>query len=201
MVLWLGLVVAAPPQPAGRPLVYWGARSPIVTLPEGPRSPTDAHLEEVHAVRDGDFVVFRCSFDRPVQEATRLPGGEPVSGRLRAVLHLDADGDRGTGLDEGPAGLRTGADFRFDLGVIAVGSDPDESLPALALVTVELAALSASDRRTTVWRADDGREDRAVSVYGPFVEFRVPSALLGLKPKARLVATEGDRVAEGRLGF
>jgi hypothetical protein len=54
--------------------------------------------------------------------------GAPVSGRLRAVLYVDADDNPKTGLAAGPKDPRTGADRRLEVGVIAVGADPDENL-------------------------------------------------------------------------
>src|SRR6266481_1758396 len=70
-----------------------------------------------------------------------LPGGLPVSGRLRAVVYVDADADRATGWDLGPDDLRTGAEYRLEVGVLALGADEEEKLPAQALVTAFLASL------------------------------------------------------------
>ncbi|HET7291625.1 MAG TPA: hypothetical protein VFM88_04305, partial [Vicinamibacteria bacterium] len=92
----------------GRPLYYWGARPAVVTLDEPATRGVEAAVLELHAARDGGDLVLRVGFDRPVREAVRLPDGTPVSGRLKAVVYIDADDDRSTGTQEGPADLRTG---------------------------------------------------------------------------------------------
>jgi hypothetical protein len=184
----------------GRPLFYWGARPPVIaTEAEADRGP-EARIVEVHAALDRGDLVLRLTLDRPVQEALYLPTGEPVSGRLRAVLYLDADGDRATGLDQGPRDLRTGADYRLEVGVVALGEDKDEKLPAQALVTAFLASLAPDGRRRSLWRGDDAATPDRVSVRGEWVELRLPGALVPLRPGARLILTDGERSWDGRIG-
>ena len=134
-----------------------------------------------------------------MREATRLPDGAPVSGRLRATLLIDRDADRATGLDQGPDDLRTGADLRLEVGVVAMGEDAEEHRPAMAVVTVTLASLSHEGRRQTLWRADDSEEgSRQVRTSGEWLEIRLP-AEAGVLPAARLVLNLQSRTLEGRL--
>ena len=84
-----------------------------------------------------------------------------MSGRLRATLYLDRDGERATGLAEGPADLRTGADLRLEVGVVAVGEDPEEKRAASALSPRTLVALAPDGRRKTLWRDRRRQEPRA----------------------------------------
>ena len=168
-----GLVEASSP-PEGRPLFYWGGRGAAIVVPKSERHETEAALEEVHVALDKGAMILRLAFDRDVGSAVSLPDGRPVSGRLRAVLNVDADGNRKTGADM-PGDPRMGADYRIELGVIAMGRDPDEDLPARALVTVAASALLPDGRRRAVWHADSD-DSVAVSIHGPFVEFRIPLA-------------------------
>jgi hypothetical protein len=170
----------------------------IATEAEADRGP-EAQILEVHAALDKGDLVLRLTWDRPVQEALYLPSGEPVSGRLRAVLYLDADGNRATGLDQGPRDLRTGADFRLELGVVALGADKEESLPAQALLTAFLASLTPDGRRRLLWRGDDASTPDRVSQRGEWVELRLPGAALGLRPGARLILSVGEKAWDGRI--
>lgn len=159
----------------------------------------EAQVLEVHAVLDQGGLVLRFTFDRPVREATYLPGGAPVSGRLRAVLYVDADADRATGWDAGPADLRTGAEYRIDVGVVALGEDEEEKLPAQALVTASVATLGRDGRRKSLWRGDDEAAPQQVSVRGEWVEVKLPAGDVTVKPAARLIFTVADRAWDGRL--
>lgn len=190
------LLLAAGP---GRPLYYWGALPPLIVTGADPGLGWEAQIEEVHAVMVEGDLLLRLTFDRPVHDALYLPGGEPVSGRLRAALYLDVDGDRASGLDEGPRDLRTGADLRIDVGVVALAEDKEEKLPATALVTASLAALSPEGRRRSLWRADDSARPHDVSGHGDWVEVRVPGALAPVRPGARLILVVGERSWDARL--
>jgi hypothetical protein len=201
----LALLLLALPAAQGAPLFYWGARPAVIATDAGPRRAADegadtlaARVAEVHAALDKDALVVRFTFDRPVEEATHLKDGRPVSGRLRAVLYVDGDDDRATGLQEGPADLRTGADLRLEVGVVAVGEDPEEKLAARALLTAALAQLGPDGRRKALWRADDVANPREVRAHGEWLELRLP-ALAGVGPKARLILGLQDRTLDGRL--
>ena len=127
-----------------------------------------------------------------------LPDGRPVSGRLRAVLHLDADASRKTGLDL-PGDPRMGADYRIEVGVIALGKDPDENLPERALVTVAASSLLPDGRRRAAWHADSD-DSVAVSIRGPYVEFRIPLSDVSVALGARIVfADERGHFFEGSI--
>lgn len=184
---------------SGRPLFYWGARPPVIATETAPSQGVEAQVLEVHgAIDQGGGLVLRFTFDRSVRDATYLPGGAPVSGRLRALLYLDADGDRATGWDLGPGDLRTGAEYRLEVGVVALGEDEDEKLPAQALITAYVATLGRDGRRKSLWRGDDAAAPQEISVRGEWVEVRLPREV-GVKGGARLVLTAGERVWDGRL--
>jgi hypothetical protein len=186
------MLLAAP----GRPLFYWGARPALIETGPLPSPGVEAQVVEVHAAIDRDDLVLRVTFDRPVSHAIRLPDGTPVSGRLRAVLHLDADGERATGWDAGSGDLRTGAELRVEVGVLALGADAQEKRPAQAIVMGSLFSLGRDGRRRSVWRSDDAAADR-VSVRGDGIELRIPAT--GAREGSRLILTAGDRVLDGRL--
>jgi hypothetical protein len=186
-------------QAPGRPLYYWGARpATLVTSTEG-REGTEARVVEVHGVVDDGELVLEVTFDRPVRDALYLPSGAPVSGRLRATLYVDGDASRETGWAAGPGDARTGADYRIDLGVLALGADPEEGIAAQPLVTVHAVALSEQGRQRTVWRGDHSATPGRVSLRGDSVEMRLPAGAVDVSPTARLVLIEGDQACEGRL--
>ena len=196
MVALMLLLLAPPP---GKPLFYWGARPPAIATEAAPGQGVEAQVLEVHAALDEGGLVLRVTFDRPVQDAIYLPGGLPVSGRLRAVVYVDADADRATGWDLGPDDLRTGAEYRLEVGVLALGADEEEKLPAQALVTAFLASLGPDGRRRSVWRGDDAAAPERISVHGEYVELRLPARELAVKEGARVVLTAGNRVWDGRV--
>ena len=113
-----------------------------------------AQVTEIHGVVDRNDLILRLSFDRPVRDALYLPSGAPVSGRLRAVVYVDADADRETGWAVSPGDARAGADYRVDVGVLALGADPDEGIAAQGIVTASLFELTADNRQRSLWRGD-----------------------------------------------
>jgi hypothetical protein len=183
----------------GRPLFYWGARPPVVVPDALVRGGAEAQVTEVHAARDAGDLVLRFTFDRPVGEALALADGTPVSGRLRAVLYVDGDDDRRTGLAADPPDPRQGADARLELGVLYVGEDPEEDREASAVISVVLSSLSASGRRRTSWRGDDVSRPDNVSARGEWVEVRVPAGRLvtDSRSRTRLILTVGSRSWDG----
>ncbi len=202
MLATLLLLALGRPAPTveGRPLFYWGARPPVIEVEAPAGEPSaEALVLEVHAVLDRGDLVLRFTFDRPVREAVTSPEGAPVSGRLRAVVYLDVDDNRRTGYDGGGEDLATGADQRFELGVVAVGEDVAERQQARALIAVNLATVGPDGRRRTLWRADDGAEPGRVSRRGEWVEVRMPADLTGAHVGSRLVLVQGSRAVAGRL--
>lgn len=208
---WLGcscLAVAltsalvAPAGAEGRPLFYWGSRPPLLSVPApaaGAPSSDEARVVELHAARDGGGVVLRFTFDRTVAAATHLPDGTPVSGRLRAVVYFDSDGDRATGWRAGASDLRTGADRRLEIGVLSLGADPEEQVAAQAVVTAGLHALDARGRRRTLWQADDAADLQSVSARGEWLEVRLPASAWAGNDRARLILAVGEQVLDARL--
>jgi len=184
----------------GRPLFYWGARPATVTAPASAQKEVEAQVVEVHGARDKGDLVLRFTLDRPVSEAIHLPDGTPVSGRLRALLYVDADDDRGTGWAQGSGDLRTGADLSVDLGAVSIGEDPDEKLPAGVVVSITLYSLTTEGRRRTLWRGDDDSEPARVSAHGEWVEVRLPADALRLSPRARLILAGAGGPHDGRIG-
>ena len=183
----------------GRPLFYWGARPPVVTAQASPAAGVaEARVTEVHAAVEPKGLVLRFSFDRPARDAMRLPDGTPVSGRLRAVLYLDTDDQRQTGLNRAPWIQGPRAEGRSSR-VVSVGDVPVEKRAASALLTVTLSSLLRDGRRKTVWRADAEGSPSEVSVHGEWVEVRIPKSALEPRAPLRLVLAEGDRAFEGRL--
>jgi hypothetical protein len=182
---------------AGRPLHYWGARPAVVVAEVQRGVGLEAQLEEVGLALDKGAFIFRLTFDRPVRDALYLKDGTPVSGRLHAAIYLDADDDRQTGLVQGPLDLRTGADYRLEVGVLALGADEAEKRPAQALVTATLASLQG-DKRRTVWRADDSADPQAVSAYNEWLEIRLPPGAFPAKEGARVILASGGRSWDGR---
>jgi len=193
------LALAAQARPEGRPLFYWGARPAAIAVPAPAPKGVEAQVLEVHAAHDKGDLVLRFTLDRPVEEATRLPDGTPISGRLRAVLYIDADDDQRTGWDQGRGDLRTGADQRFDLGAVSIGEDPDEKRPPGVVVSATLYSLTAEGRRQTLWRGDDESEPSRVSAHGEWVEVRLAAAALGFSPRGRLILATADGPLGGRV--
>jgi hypothetical protein len=193
--LWLVLLAAE-----GRPLFYWGARPPVVEAAPAAAESVAARVASVHAALDGADLVLRFTFDRPVREALRLSGGAPVSGRLNALLDVDVDDDRASGLAAGASDLRTGADRRFELGTRYLGADEAEGRATSAVeVTAQLFSLARDGRRRSLWRQDDSGDGRSLSWHGDAIELRVPETLLRLAPRARFILSEGGQAWDGRL--
>lgn len=188
--MWLPLVLLLAAPAEGRPLHYWGATPPLIVAEEpGKSASVEARVLEVHAAREADALVVRFSFDRPVRDGLL---------RLKAVLYLDVDDDRRSGLAQGDADLRTGCERRLEIGAVAMGADEEEKRPASVLVAATLYSLTAEGRRRTLWRADDEAAPTLVSAHGEWLEVRVPAAQLGLGPSFRAVLAAGDTLAAGR---
>jgi hypothetical protein len=156
-------------------------------------------VTEVHGVVDDGELVLRVSFDRSVREALYLPSGAPVSGRLRAALYVDGDAIRTTGWEAEVGDPRTGAEYRLDLGVLALGADPAEGITAQALVTVSAFMLTATGRQRNLWRSDHTASPDRISIRGDAIELRVPGGSMSVVPTARLALVVGDRGFEGSL--
>jgi len=198
MLPWLVLALVAPAE--GRPLFYWGARAPAITVEDAARGPaTEARVLEVHAASDKGDLVVRFSFDRPVRETLRLPNGTPVSGRLKAVLYFDVDDDKATGLAQGPFDLRTGSERRLEIGTVAMGADEEEERAASVVVSATLHTLSSEGRRRTLWRADDENEPARISAHGDWLEVRIAEELLGAGSSPRLILASGDTLLTGHV--
>jgi hypothetical protein len=158
-----------------------------------------AQVAEVHAAADAGSLLLRFSFDRRVREALYQPVGTPVSGRLSAVLYLDRDDDRASGLGGKADDGRTGADLRFELGVLSLGADPDEKIVARAIVTAALYALAPDGKRRKLWQRDDASHPQEVSAHGEWVELRLPGDRVGIAGPARLILAVGSQTWEGRF--
>jgi hypothetical protein len=195
-VLLLALLLAVP---QGRPLFYWGSRSPVVEAGATEAAPGDARVVELHAALDGSALRLRFGFDRRVREALYLPDGSPVSGRLSAVLYVDSDDDRASGLAGRADDGRTGAELRLELGVLSVGADPEEKVEARAVVTAALYAISREGRRRPLWQRDDAANPDEVSAHGECVELRVPAERVGTGGPLRLILAVGSQAWEGRF--
>ncbi|MGE0454818.1 MAG: hypothetical protein AB7O37_10070 [Vicinamibacteria bacterium] len=195
--LVVGLVLLLLLAAQGRPLFYWGARAPVVAVPRTGEA-AQAQVAEVHAAVDAGDLVLRFSFDRPVAGALELPDGTPVSGRLSAVLYVDADDDRGSGLAAGERDPRRGAERRLELGSIYIGEDPPEQPKAAVVVRATLESVASDGRRRTLWRADDQDVGR-VSWRGEWVELRVPEGRVGIGARARLILDDGPQAWDGRF--
>jgi hypothetical protein len=195
-MLPLALILLGAP---GRPLFYWGARPATILADAPPARGVEARVTEVHAALDKRDLVVRFTFDRAVKEALYLKDGAPVSGRLRAALDIDADADRATGIASGVGDLRTGADHRVEVGVVALGRDDEEKLPARALVTAALLGLAPDGRRRSLWRADDADNPQQVSIRGEWVELRLPLGKVPARVGSRLILSQGEKAYDGRL--
>ena len=192
-------LVAALSLPAAEPAFAWGNRPPVIARAAAPRPKgEEAAVVSVHAALDGADLVVRFTFDRAVQRALYGADGAPVSGRLRAVLYVDADDDRKTGLLAAANDPRSGADRRLEVGVVAVGADPEENVGAQAVVTASLADL-AGKRRRSRWRGDTAATPRQVATAGAWVEIRLLAERGPFKRTSRLVLAEEDVFLEGRL--
>ena len=185
----------------GPPLFYWGSRSAAIETGAAAGQSEQAVVQDVHAARQQAVLMLRFSFDRTVRKAMYAPGGAPVSGRLRAVLYVDRDGDRATGPSAPEKDLRGGCELRLELGVLALGADAEEQREATAVVTATLYELEAAGRRRRLWQADDAAQPGDVSAHGEWAELRVPWELVRAGPAARLVLAEGERLWEGRLAL
>lgn len=201
MLAWALLLLAVPARPAaeGRPLFYWGARPAL--LEAAPTEPpgSEASSTEVHAAFDRGDLVLRWTFDRPVREALALADGTPVSGRLRAVLYIDADDNPRTGSQGGPDDLTAGSEFRLEVGAVTLGEDPEEKRTAQSLLVATLFSLSPEGRRRLVWRVDDQGEPGRLSRHGEWVELRLPAELAQARSGSRLILVGGGRPVSGRL--
>lgn len=183
---------------SGKPLHYWGSKAPVVVVELQRGQGTAAQVEEVHAAVDKGALVVRVTFDRPVASVLRLPDGAPVSGRLSAVLYVDADGDRASGFDAGGTDARTGADYSLEIGVLALGEDPDEGRKAQSLITASLYSLEGK-RRRSVWRGDEESKPGAISTQGDWLDVRLPQGLVPMKPGARLAVASAGKSWDGRI--
>jgi hypothetical protein len=196
MPLLLVLLLA---QPLGRPLFYWGARPATILTEVAPGEGLAAQVTEIHGVVDEGELVLRVSFDRPVSDALYLPSGAPVSGRLRAAIYVDGDADRYTGWTASPGDPRAGAEYRIDLGVLALGADPGEGISAQALVTVSAFALTLRGRQRSLWRTDHTASPDQVSIRGDAIEIRLPAGSVSVVPTARLALVVGEQAFDGAL--
>src|SRR5262249_49104574 len=132
-------------------------------------------------------------------EALALPDGAPNPNGLRAVLYVDTDDDRKSGLEAGPDDPRTGAEQRLELGVLSLAADEEEKRPARALITAALAALTRDGRRHTLWRADDEQLPDQLSVYGESIDLRLPREHGPSARRPRLIFVSGTRSWDGRV--
>jgi hypothetical protein len=184
----------------GSPLFYWGARAPVIAVEPREPATVEAAVTQVQAAAQADELFLRFTFDRPVSEAIRLPDGAPVSGRLRVLLYVDADDDARTGWDLGAWDQRTGSERKLEVGVIALGADPEEQREASAIVIATAYELTADGRQQNLWQTDDAAQPATLSLHGQWLELRVPIAVLGLGPRAsRLVLVQSDQAFAGRL--
>jgi len=184
---------------SGRPLHYWGG-CPAAIIAERPsEAGPEAFVTEVHVEVVERDVFVRFSFDRAVRDAIELPGGAPVSGRLRALLYWDLDDDTRTGLDAGRSDPRTGAERKLEIGVVALGEDAQEKRRAQALVMATLYGLKSDFAQEVLWRTDDERSDGALSWHADSVEVRLPAALFGHKPAGRVVLTQLGGASVGHV--
>jgi hypothetical protein len=186
-------------QPLGRPLYYWGARPATIVTTAAAGEGIAAQVTEVHGVVDRNDLTLRLSFDRPVNDAVYLPSGAPVSGRLRAALYVDADEDLSTGWAVSPGDARGGADYRVDVGVLALGADPGEGIEAQAIVTASLFELTPDGRQRNLWRGDHTANPERLSIRGDAIELRLPGEMMHVTSTARLTLIVDDEAFQGRL--
>ncbi len=195
-ILLLALLLA---QPLGRPLHYWGARPATIVTAAAVGEGVAARVTEVHGVVDRNDLILRLSYDRLIRDALYLPSGAPVSGRLRAALYVDGDEDLRTGWAVTAGDARGGADYRVDVGVLALGADPDEGIEAQAIVTVSLFELTPEGRQRNLWRGDHLANPERLSIRGDAVEIRLPGEMMPVASTARLTLIVEAEAFEGRL--
>lgn len=193
------LLILLATQPLGRPLYYWGARPAVIETGVTAGEGSAARVTEVHGVVDDGDLVLRVSFDRDVYEALYLPSGAPVSGRLRAALYVDADAERSTGWAAADGDARVGADYRVDLGVLALGADPSVGITAQALVTASVVELTPQGRQRSLWRGDHTASPENISLRGDAIELRLPRSIVEVDPNARLTLVADEEAHQGRL--
>jgi hypothetical protein len=184
---------------SGRPLFYWGGRAAVIEAAKPAPEAPNARVVEVHAARDGGELVIRFTFDRQVKDALRLADGAPVSGRLHAVLDIDGDDDRATGLAGAGLDLRTGSERRLELGTRYLGEDADEQRSATVDVTATLHAIAKDGRRRLLWQRDESSEPSRLSSHGDAIEIRLPAEHVSIGARARLILSDGERAWDGRL--
>ncbi len=180
----------------GGPLFYWGDRAPTVEMPRS-RAAGEPAIETVHAAREGADLLLKISYDRPLSEALQLSDGTPVSGRLRALLYLDCDAERKSGLEGREDDARVGAERLIEVGVMALGADEEEHLPARALVMVGISELLPRGERKITWQADEDTEPKVIALRGHSIELRLPSGLCLCGPRARLIVAQGGELGSG----
>jgi hypothetical protein len=193
------LVVALLASEPGRPLHYWGACPAAIVAERPSEAPSEAFVTEVHVAHVDRDVFVRFSFDRDVRDAMRLPDGEPVSGRLRAVLYWDLDDDTHTGLDVGQSDPRTGAERKLEIGVVSLGEDAEEKRKAQALVVATLYGLTKDFAQEVLWRADDQSSPGTLSWRGDWVEVRLPATVFGGVPRGRVVLAQLGGASVGHV--
>jgi hypothetical protein len=183
------------------PLFDWGQRPAVVVARYSGGAAAAPRVVAVHAAEDGADLVLRFTFDRPVIEGLRHPDGSAASGRLRAVLYIDTDADRETGVDADTRDPKRGADRGVEVGTRHLAPDPDEGRPrAEVIVSAALRALRKGGQRRLLWSADADAdsEPRRISAYGDCVELRVPADRVGLGAGARFILSETEQAFEGR---
>jgi hypothetical protein len=186
--------------PQSRPLFYWGARTPLVDARDVEAPPEMARVRTIHAAIDSGDLVLRFDLDRPVRDATHLPDGTPVSGRLQARLYVDADADASTGLaGDATSDLRVGADRLILLSSLYMGEDEEEERPARALVRVAVESLDGEGRRRTLWARDHVGDPERFALHEDWLEVRLPVFQAGVREGSRFVYAIGHAVREGRL--
>ena len=179
----------------GPPLVYWGAHPAAIRV----TVPDQSSIEEVRTMRTADSVVLRFSWKLPVEDLVVTASGEPVSGRLRATLYWDVDGFPLTGIEMGRSDLRTGSEFRLEVGVVAMGEDPSEHRTARPLLVATLYRLNGRGGQAVVWRTDADQRPRNISARGTWLDLRLPAELINPSEDTRLVLVQDGVATSGRF--
>jgi hypothetical protein len=179
----------------GPPLIYWGAHPAAIRVTE----PDQSSIEEVRTMRTADSVVLRFSWKLPVEDLVVTASGEPVSGRLRATLYWDVDGFPLTGIEMGRSDLRTGSEFRLEVGVVAMGEDPSEHRTARPLLVATLYRLNGRGGQAVVWRTDADQRPRNISARGTWLDLRLPAELINPSEDTRLVLVQDGVATSGRF--